>query len=82
MIRSRMRYTGLRMDVPQIRHLEYSILNKLNLKHSTAFLLEHLRSHPSAGIKHWKQDMIYVFPEMKLRGLVPNFHVHVSAAAK
>jgi hypothetical protein len=24
-----------------------------------------------------KQDPIYVFPEMKLRGLVPNFHIHV-----
>ena len=25
-----------------------------------------------------KQDSIYVFPEMKLRCLVPNFHIHVS----
>jgi hypothetical protein len=24
-----------------------------------------------------KQDPIYVFPDMKLRGLVPNFHIHV-----
>ncbi len=28
--------------------------------------------------EHWKQDPIYVFPEMKLRGLVPNFSIHVS----
>jgi hypothetical protein len=27
---------------------------------------------------HCKEDPIYVFPEMKLRGLVPNFHIHVS----
>jgi hypothetical protein len=30
------------------------------------------------GILHCKQDPIYVFPEMKLRGLVPNSHIHVS----
>jgi hypothetical protein len=24
-----------------------------------------------------KEDPIYVIPEMKLRGLVPNFHIHV-----
>ncbi len=23
-----------------------------------------------------KEDTIYVFPELKLRGLVPNFHIH------
>jgi hypothetical protein len=28
-------------------------------------------------IPHWKPDPIYVFPEMKLRALVPNFHIHV-----
>jgi hypothetical protein len=28
--------------------------------------------------KHCKQDPIYEFPEMKLRGLVPKFHIHVS----
>jgi hypothetical protein len=27
---------------------------------------------------HCKEDPIYVFPEMKLRGLVSNFHIHVS----
>ncbi len=26
-----------------------------------------------------KQDPIYIFPEMKLCGLVPRFHIHVSA---
>ncbi len=29
---------------------------------------------------HCKQDPIYVFPEMKLRGLFPNFHIHVSVS--
>ncbi len=27
---------------------------------------------------HCKEDPIYVFPEMKLRGLVPSFHIHVN----
>jgi hypothetical protein len=27
---------------------------------------------------HCKQDPIYVFPVMKLRGLVPNFHIQIS----
>jgi hypothetical protein len=27
---------------------------------------------------HCKEDPIYVFPEMKLHGLVPNFHIYVS----
>ncbi len=27
-----------------------------------------------------KQDSIYVFPQMKLRGLVPNFHIHLSVS--
>ncbi len=31
-----------------------------------------------ARIMNCKEDPIYVFPEMKLRGLVPNFHIHVS----
>jgi hypothetical protein len=29
---------------------------------------------------HCKQDPIYVIPEMKLRGLMPNFHIHVSVS--
>ena len=29
-------------------------------------------------VLHCKEDLIYVFPEMKLHGLVPNFHIHVS----
>ncbi len=29
---------------------------------------------------HSKEDPIYVFPEMKLRGLVPNSYIHVSAS--
>jgi hypothetical protein len=27
---------------------------------------------------HCKEDPIYVFPEMKLLGLFPNFHIYVS----
>ncbi len=30
---------------------------------------------------HCKQDPTYVFPEMKLCRLVPNFHSHVSASS-
>jgi hypothetical protein len=29
---------------------------------------------------HCKEDSIYVFPEIKLRGLVPNFHIHTSVS--
>jgi hypothetical protein len=29
---------------------------------------------------HCKQDQIYVFPEMKLRGLVPKIHIHESVS--
>jgi hypothetical protein len=29
---------------------------------------------------HCKEDAIYVFPEIKLRGLVPNFSIHVSVS--
>jgi hypothetical protein len=29
---------------------------------------------------HCKQDPIYVFPEMKLQGLVSNVHIHVSVS--
>ncbi len=28
--------------------------------------------------EHCKEDPIYLFPEMKIRGLIPNFHIHVS----
>ncbi len=29
---------------------------------------------------HYKENAIYVFPEKELRGLSPNFHIHVSVA--
>ncbi len=29
---------------------------------------------------HCKEDPIYVFPEVKLRDLVPNLHMHVSVS--
>ncbi len=33
----------------------------------------------TAGL-HYKEDPIYVFPEIKLHTLVPNFHIHVSVS--
>ncbi len=29
---------------------------------------------------HCTENPIYVFPEMKLRGLVPNYYIHVSVS--
>ncbi len=29
---------------------------------------------------HCKESFIYVFPEKQLRGLSPNFHIHVSVS--
>jgi hypothetical protein len=29
---------------------------------------------------HYKEDPIYVFLDMQLRGLDPNFHIHVSVS--
>ncbi len=29
-------------------------------------------------IKHYRQGPIYIFPELKLRGPIPNFHIYVS----
>jgi len=29
---------------------------------------------------HCKEDPIYLFPEIKLRGLVPGFHIHTSVS--
>jgi hypothetical protein len=34
----------------------------------------------SLSALHCKQNLIFIFPEMKLRGLVPNFHMHVSVS--
>ncbi len=34
----------------------------------------------SLKCSHCKEDSIYVFPEKKLRGLSPNFHIHVSVS--
>jgi hypothetical protein len=40
-----------------------------------------LNIHSSeTDVLHWKEDPIYVFPEMKLYGLVPNFHIHLSVS--
>ncbi len=36
------------------------------------------RTFPSRETGEQFHLPIYVFPEMKLRGLVPNFHIHVS----
>jgi hypothetical protein len=35
---------------------------------------------PWGCLQHCKEDPIYAFPEMKLRGLVPSFHIHVSVS--
>ncbi len=32
--------------------------------------------HYQGGV-HCKDDPIDVFPDMKMRGIVPNFHIHV-----
>jgi hypothetical protein len=29
---------------------------------------------------HCKEILVYVFPEKELRGLSPNFHIHVSVS--
>jgi hypothetical protein len=34
----------------------------------------------SIAVVHCKEEPNYVFPEMKLRGLLPNFHIHVSVS--
>jgi hypothetical protein len=34
----------------------------------------------SVAVMHCKEDPNDVFPEMKLQGLVPNFHIHVSVS--
>ncbi len=42
-----------------------------------AFLLYLLAS---VFLPHCNENPIYVFPEMKLRGLVPNSYIHVSVS--
>jgi hypothetical protein len=37
-----------------------------------------IRCSISTCFLHCEEDPIYVFPDIKLRGLVPNFHFHVS----
>ncbi len=62
--------------------LEY--LRGLNLERSAlgSFLLFTIahRYWPSRSYLHCKEDSNYVFPEIKLHGLVPNFHIHKSAS--
>ncbi len=35
---------------------------------------------PPLSAAHCKPDPIYEFPEMKQRGLIPNFHIHVTVS--
>ncbi len=35
---------------------------------------------PPTGILHYKEDSIYVCPEIKLRGLSPNFYIQIYAS--
>jgi hypothetical protein len=32
------------------------------------------------SVLHCKEDTIYVFPEIKLRGLSPSFYIHISVS--
>jgi hypothetical protein len=41
--------------------------------------LANIKAKPLSAL-HCKQNLIYIFPEMKLRGLVSNFHMHVSVS--
>jgi hypothetical protein len=44
-------------------------------------LIQHiLHTSPSPITTHCKEDSNYVFPEIKLRGLVPNFNIHTSVS--
>jgi len=43
-------------------------------------MLNGLESAPYCRRVHCKEDPIYVFPQIKLRGIVPNFHIHVSVS--
>ncbi len=45
-----------------------------NSKEECAFLLQYIFP------EHCKEDSNYVFPETKLCGLVPNFHIHTSVS--
>jgi hypothetical protein len=38
------------------------------------FFVRYLSHNKYPVDSHFKQDSFYVFPEIKLRGLVPNFH--------
>jgi hypothetical protein len=39
-----------------------------------------ISSAAHVSVTHCKENWIYVFPEKELRGLIPNFHIHVSVS--
>jgi hypothetical protein len=39
-----------------------------------------IQLHNDTLTPHWKEDPIYVSPEMKLSGFLPKFHIHVSVS--
>ncbi len=43
-------------------------------------LFDAKNEHRRVAALRYKEDPIYVFPVMKLRGLVPNFHINVSVS--
>ncbi len=53
-------------------------LCRLTLRHTgNCSFVPRIREFPHP---HWTKNPIYVFPEMKLRGLVPNSYIHVSVS--
>jgi hypothetical protein len=59
------------------RHLKQHI-KLLSIYYELLYLEDMAHCKQFTSILHSKQDPIYVFPEMKLRGDVSNFHIHVS----
>ncbi len=63
----------------------YSTVHKLWLKHGIDALSLAVDSYAhrvqwNYDDLHCKEDPIYVFPGMKLRGFVPNFYIYVSVS--
>ncbi len=48
------------------------------LFYGALFVMKCLRWTELSNSTHYNENPIYVFPEKELRGLSPNFHIHVS----
>jgi hypothetical protein len=58
-------------------HVTHGVLQDRNLEGQTLLaIIEVNRYRPS----HCTENLKQIFPEMKLRGLVPNFDIHVSVS--